>query len=109
MTSQENTTQGPGIESLFQLGSGRFNRLLERARLAHGTRLHSGRVAALSAAVQSTDSATLDRIKFDPAFVEQALGTIHPGTSLMITDLAADPETRSDKDFVIVTSEYVQS
>jgi hypothetical protein len=27
----------------------------------------------------------------------------------MITDLAADPETRSEKDFVIVTSEYVQS
>jgi hypothetical protein len=33
---------------------------------------------------------------------------MHPGMSLMITDLAADPETRSDRDFVIVTSEYVQ-
>jgi len=26
----------------------------------------------------------------------------------MITDLAAGPETRSDRDFVIVTSEFVQ-
>ena len=29
--------------------------------------------------------------------------------SLMITDLAAGPETRSDRDFVIVNSEFVQS
>jgi len=29
--------------------------------------------------------------------------------SLMITDLTAGPETRSEKDFVIVTSEYVQT
>jgi hypothetical protein len=28
--------------------------------------------------------------------------------SLMITDLAAGPETRSGRDFVIVTSEFVQ-
>jgi len=62
-----------------------------------------------SAAVQSTDSATLDRIKFDPAFIEKALGAMHPGMQLMITDLAAGPETRSKRDFVIVTSEYVQS
>jgi len=27
----------------------------------------------------------------------------------MITDLAAGPETRSEKDFVIVTSEFVQT
>jgi hypothetical protein len=59
--------------------------------------------------VQSTDGKTLDRIKFDPAFVEQALGAIHPGTSLMITDLTAGPKTRSDRDFVIVTSEFVES
>ena len=59
-------------------------------------------------AVRSTDSAILDRITFDPAFVEQALGSMHPGMSLMITDLAAGPETRSDRDFVIVTSEFVQ-
>ena len=58
--------------------------------------------------MSSTDSATLDRITFDPAFVEQALKLMHPGMSLMITDLAAGPETRSDRDFVIVTSEFVQ-
>ena len=44
-----------------------------------------------------------------PVFVEQSLGAMHPGMSLMITDIAAGPETRSDRDFVIVTSEYVQS
>jgi hypothetical protein len=67
------------------------------------------RHAESTAAVQSTDSATLDRITFDPAFVELALGSMHPGMSLMITDLAAGPETRSEKDFVIVTSEFVQT
>ncbi|MFY9942179.1 MAG: hypothetical protein WAK57_08395, partial [Desulfobacterales bacterium] len=67
------------------------------------------RHADSTVAVQSTDSATLERIKFDPEFVEQSLGAMHPGMSLMITDLAAGPETRSEKDFVIVTSEFVQS
>jgi hypothetical protein len=42
-------------------------------------------------------------------FVEQSLGAMHPGMSLMITDIAAGSETGSDRDFVIVTSEYVQS
>ena len=67
------------------------------------------RHADSTAAVQNTDNATLDRIKFDPAFVEQTLGAMHPGMMLMITDLAAGAETRSENDFVIVTSEYVQS
>ena len=67
------------------------------------------RHADSTVAVQSTDSATLERIKFDPEFVEQSLGAMHPGMSLMITDLAAGPETRSDRDFVIVTSEFVQT
>ena len=67
------------------------------------------RHADSTADVRSTDGATLDRIKFDPVFVEQSLGALHPGMSLMITDLAAGPETRSEHDFVIVTSEYVQS
>jgi hypothetical protein len=67
------------------------------------------RHADSTAEVRSTDGAALDRIKFDPVFVEQSLGALHPGMSLMITDLAAGPETRSERDFVIVTSEYVQS
>lgn len=66
---------------------------------------HSGSPGA----VQPPDIATLDRITFDPEFVEKTLAAIHPGTIFMITDLAAGPETRSDSDFVIVTSEYVQS
>ena len=67
------------------------------------------RHADSTADVRSTDRATLDRVKFDPAFVTLALEAMHPGMSLMITDLAAGPETRSDRDFVIVTSEFVQS
>lgn len=59
--------------------------------------------------VKPTDSATLDRVIFAPAFVEQALAVMQPGMSLMITDLSASPETRSDTDFVIVNSEFVQS
>jgi acyl-coenzyme A thioesterase PaaI-like protein len=66
------------------------------------------RHADSTTAVRSTDKATLDRIKFDPDFVQQALGSMHPGMSMMITDLAAGLETRSDRDFVIVTSEFVQ-
>jgi len=62
-----------------------------------------------TAAVGVTDSATLDRIKFDPVFVNETLEAMHPGMSLMITDLAAGSETRSDRDFVIVNSEFVQS
>ena len=61
------------------------------------------------AAVDTTDSATLDRIKYDPAFVQQALEAMHLGMSVMITDLNAGPETRSDRDFVIVNSEFIQS
>ncbi len=56
------------------------------------------RHADSTAAVGATDSAILDRIKFDPTFVQQALEAMHPGMSLMITDLAAGPETRSDRD-----------
>jgi len=67
------------------------------------------RQADSTAAVGGADSAILDRIKFDPAFVKQALGSMHPGMWLMITDLSAGPETRSDRDFVIVRSEFVQS
>ncbi len=67
------------------------------------------RHADSKAEVRATDAATLDRIKFHHAFVQQAIGAMHPGMMLMITDLAAGPETRSDRDFVIVTSEYVQS
>jgi hypothetical protein len=67
------------------------------------------RHAGSKGAVQPTAHATLQRIQFAPAFVEQALGVMHPGMTLMITDLAAGPETRSDRDFVIVTSEFVRS
>ena len=66
------------------------------------------RYADSTASVEGTDSAILDRIKFDPDFVKQALESMHLGMSLMTTDLAAGPETRSDRDFVIVTSEFVQ-
>ena len=36
-------------------------------------------------------------------------GPVAIPVSLMITDLAAGPETRSDRDFVIMNSEFVQS
>jgi hypothetical protein len=61
------------------------------------------------AAAGTMDSAILDRIKFDPTFTKQALETMHPGMSLMITDLSAGSDTRSDSGFVIMSSEFVQS
>jgi hypothetical protein len=66
------------------------------------------RHANSTTAVRPTDIATIDRIHLDPDFSGQALGSMHPGMSMMITDLTADPETRSDRDFVIVTSEFIQ-
>ena len=69
----------------------------------------SVRHADSNVAIQSEGTAALDRIQFYPEFIEEALGAMHPGMQMMITDLTADPETRSDRDFVIVTSEYVQS
>lgn len=59
--------------------------------------------------VQPTDGQTLERMSFDPGFLAQASAVMHPGMTMMITDLAADPDTRSDTDFVIMTSEFVES
>jgi hypothetical protein len=67
------------------------------------------RHADSTASIEGTDTAILDRINFEPAFVKQALEAMHPGMTLMITDLAASPGTRTDRDFVIVRSEFVQS
>jgi len=51
MTPEERIVQEPDIESLFQLGSGRIQKVLEQVRLAHGGQLHVGRAVALSAAI----------------------------------------------------------
>lgn len=59
--------------------------------------------------VQPTDGQTHERITFDPGFLDQMSEAMHPGMTMMITDLAADPDTRSDTDFVIMTSELVES
>ncbi len=79
----------------------------------HGTKPSWSSVAILhaesSGKIQATDAETLDRIRFDPEFAEQILRNMHPGMTMMITDLPADADTRSEQDFVIMTSEFVQS
>ena len=65
--------------------------------------------AGSTAAGQPTDGQTLERITFDPGFMAQISAAMHPGMTMMITDLAAEPDTRSEQGFVIMTSEFVES
>ena len=51
MTPEEGMVREPDIESLFKLGSGPIQKLLERVRVVDGARLRVGRAVALSAAI----------------------------------------------------------
>jgi hypothetical protein len=45
----------------------------------------------------------LNRIRADKAFVAAMAARMHPGMVLIVTDLPTSPDTRSGKDFVIMT------
>jgi hypothetical protein len=49
------------------------------------------------------ESSLLTRISADKAFVAAMAAKMHPGMVLIVTDLPTSPDTRSGKDFVIMT------
>jgi hypothetical protein len=49
------------------------------------------------------DSKALSRISADKAFVEQMRQKMHPGMIMILTDIPLEPDTRSGKDFVIMS------
>jgi hypothetical protein len=51
-------------------------------------------------------SSVLARIDYlDGAGVRRVAATLHPGTTMVITDLAASPETRTAPDFTVITED----
>jgi len=57
-------------------------------------------------AVDIWSSSVLARIEYlDEPGVRQVARTLHPGTTMVITDLAASPETRSTPDFTVITED----
>jgi hypothetical protein len=50
-------------------------------------------------------TAILDRVKPDVALTRQIIELMHPGLVLVLTDLPAHPETRSARDFVVMTQD----
>src|SRR4029077_20234595 len=51
-------------------------------------------------------STVLGRIEYqDAPGIRRIAHTLHPGTTMVITDLAASPETRSAPDFTVITED----
>ena len=50
------------------------------------------------------DSSAILRVGVDPQFVGEIRSRMHPGMTLIVTDAPLSPDTRSGKDFVIVTT-----
>ena len=50
------------------------------------------------------DGAVMLRITADPAFVNAMQARMHPGMTMVLTDAPLTPDTRTGKDFVIVSS-----
>jgi hypothetical protein len=51
-------------------------------------------------------SSVLARIEYlDGAGVRRVARTLHPGTTMVVTDLAASPETRTAPDFTVITED----
>jgi hypothetical protein len=56
--------------------------------------------------VDMWSSSVLGRIEYlDGAGVRRVASTLHPGTTMVVTDLAASPETRTAPDFTVMTED----
>jgi hypothetical protein len=53
--------------------------------------------------VSDTGAAILSRLQPAPGMARQVIALMHPGLVLTLTDLPAHPETRTARDFVVVT------
>jgi hypothetical protein len=54
--------------------------------------------------LEEDESFLASRVHIPPLFVEQLYDLLEPGTTLVITNRAATPETKSDSDFVIMAT-----
>lgn len=52
---------------------------------------------------QDADMQNLDRVRTDDAFAEQVRMHVHPGMIYILTDLPLHPDSRSQRDFVIMS------
>ncbi len=52
-----------------------------------------------------TGAAVLNRLKLDTATTRQVIALMHPGLVMAVTDQPAHPDTRTGRDFVIMTHE----
>jgi hypothetical protein len=50
------------------------------------------------------DDVVMQRISADPAFVAEMSARMHPGMTMVLTDAPLSPDTKTGKDFVIVTT-----
>jgi hypothetical protein len=55
-------------------------------------------------ATLSQDENVIQRIRAAPSFVTALRERMHPGMTLVLTDAPLSPDSRSGKDFVIVTT-----
>jgi len=56
------------------------------------------------ASPMTRDDVVMQRIGAEPAFVNQMQARMHPGMTMVLTDAPLSPDSRSGKDFVIVTT-----
>ena len=59
----------------------------------------------LVTAPTDTGAAVLNRLKLDTATTRQVIALMHPGLVMAVTDQPAHPDTRTGRDFVIMTHE----
>jgi len=75
--------------------------------LVPGHKMHrwmSVSTEAATAPAEEDEGALASRVHIPPFFVSQIYDSLVPGTTLMITDRPATPETKSDSDFVIMAT-----
>jgi hypothetical protein len=95
------TTLPEGIHTVLEGYSDKENPLVP------GQKMHRWmQVSTMSAddSVEEDDSFLVSRVHIPPLFVQRVYDFLEPGTTLMITNRAATPETKSDSDFVIMAT-----
>jgi hypothetical protein len=70
-----------------------------------GLRWHAISHGQTADLVTKADAEIINRIKADNAIVDTIQNHWHAGTTLVTVDVPAHPETRTGKDFVVVTTE----
>jgi len=65
------------------------------------------RVSAVSGTAADQEAKEIvERVRMSPDFVAKAYAVVAPGTTMVITNRSATPETTTDDDFVIIATEH---